>query len=147
MMPHIAPIDFTPPARTLEAFFIHPFSNCYTADMRKLFESLSYAVIGIRVAWREGSNFKVALACAAAAVGAGAFLHISAIEYALVLLVIAFVLTAEIFNTALEELCDKFQPTHDPHIAKIKDLSAAAVLLSSIGAFVIGLIIFLPYLW
>ncbi len=115
--------------------------------MRRLFESLSYAVTGIGVAWREGHNFKIALFCAVVTIGAGAYFHIPATQYALVLLVIAFVLTAEIFNTALEELCDKFQPTHDPHIAKIKDLAAAGVLLSSIGAFIIGLIIFLPYVW
>ena len=58
---------------------------------------------------------------------------------------IGFVLTAETFNTALEELCDKFQPTHDPHIGKIKDLAAAAVLVSSITALIVGLIIYVPY--
>ena len=58
---------------------------------------------------------------------------------------IGFVLTAETFNTALEELCDKFQPEHDPHIAKIKDLAAAAVLVSSITALIVGLIIYVPY--
>ena len=51
-----------------------------------------------------------------------------------------------VYMYLLEELCDKFQPEHDPHIGKIKDLSAAAVLISSITALAIGLIIFLPYL-
>jgi diacylglycerol kinase len=63
-----------------------------------------------------------------------------------VVFAVSCVLVAETFNTALEELCDKFQPTHDPHIAKIKDLSAAAVLLASVGALSIGLIIFIPHL-
>mgnify|MGYP001619999034 CR=1 FL=1 len=53
----------------------------------------------------------------------------------------------EICFVALEELCDKFQPTHDPHIGKIKDLAAAAVLIASFGAGVIGIILFVPHLW
>jgi len=64
-----------------------------------------------------------------------------------VVIVVAAVLMGEMFNTALEELCDKFQPTHDPHIAKIKDLAASAVLVMAIGALVIGVLIFGPYVW
>jgi diacylglycerol kinase len=51
---------------------------------------------------------------------------------------------AEAFNTALEELCDMLRTTHDPHVAKIKDLAAAAVLIASCGAFVTGCLIFVP---
>ncbi len=75
----------------------------------------------------------------------GLIFHLSGIEFAITILAISSVLAAEAFNTALEELCDKFQPTHDPHIAKIKDLSAAAVLLVVIGAFIVGVVIFLPH--
>ncbi len=105
-----------------------------------------YALTGLSLAWTEGLNFKIQVACAILAAALGLFLHISVLEFCIVILAISSVLAAEVFNTALEELCDKFQPTHDPHIAKIKDLAAATVLLASVGAFVVGLIIFLPYL-
>ena len=72
------------------------------------------------------------------------FLAISAVEWIIVILMIGFVLAAEAFNTALEELCDKFKTDPDPHIAKIKDLSAAAVLIASATALIAGIIIFVP---
>ena len=114
--------------------------------MTRFIQGLQCALAGLALAWREEANFRIEVVLAAAALSLGAFLHISILEFAVVALVIASVLTAEAFNTALEELCDKFQPTHDPHIEKIKDLAAAAVLLSSAGALVVGLIIFIPHL-
>jgi len=106
-----------------------------------------YALAGIMLAWREEANFKIEVMCAALALALSVYLHLSRIEFAIIILVIALVLATEALNTALEELCDKFQPTHDPHIEKIKDLAAAAVLLASLGALVVGLFIFIPYLY
>ncbi len=114
--------------------------------MRRFMKKLGYALTGLQLVWREESSFKIQIVCAAGAIALGGFLHLSAARFAILVLTISGVLTAEAFNTALEELCDKFQPTHDPHIAKIKDLAAAAVLLASAGAFVVGLFLFIPYL-
>lgn len=105
-----------------------------------------YALKGIEIAWREEFNFKVHVVFAVATPLLGWYLEISKTEFLIVVLLIGLVMTAEIFNTALEELCDKFQPEHDSHIAKIKDLAAAAVLVSSIAALIVGLAIYLPYL-
>lgn len=106
-----------------------------------------YAFTGLKLAWTKGINFKVQVLSAVLALTLGWVLQISSMEFVMVILVISLVLATETFNTALEELCDKFQPSHDPHIARIKDLSAAAVLLTSLGAAAIGSIIFVPYLW
>lgn len=113
--------------------------------LKQFSQAFRYAAIGLRLAWTEGLNFKIEIVCAILVVALGVFLNISALAFCIVILAITSVLAAEVFNTALEELCDKFQPTHDPHIAKIKDLAAAAVLLTSVGAFIVGLIIFIPY--
>src|SRR3989338_8728359 len=114
--------------------------------LTKFSKSFGFALTGIKIAWREELNFKIELACGLLALLAGLLLHISLTEFAIIALTIGFVLAIEGLNTALEELCDKFQPTHDLHIAKIKDLAAAAVLISSITAFTVGLIIFIPHL-
>jgi undecaprenol kinase/diacylglycerol kinase (ATP) len=113
---------------------------------KQLLQSFRYAVTGLKIAWKEEANFKIEIACAVAVIALGWLLCISAVEFAILFLVISAVLAVEALNTALEELCDKFQPTHDPHIAKIKDLAAAAVLVMSVGAFIIGLVIFIPHL-
>lgn len=114
--------------------------------MRQFAEGIRYAFIGLRLAWREESNFKIEIVYAVLVIALGLLLHLSSFEFALLFVGITSVLAAETFNTALEELCDKFQPTHDPHIAKIKDLAAAAVFLASIGALIIGFLIFIPHL-
>lgn len=114
--------------------------------MHQLAQGIRYAFIGLRLVWKEEINFKIEIVCAVLVIALGLLFHLSSFEFALLGIVITSVLAAETFNTALEELCDKFQPTHDPHIAKIKDLAAAAVFLASIGACIIGLLLFIPHL-
>ena len=105
---------------------------------------LKAALDGIRVAWREEANFKIQIACAVVAVVLGYVLGITKTEWIIVCMLIGFVLTAEAFNTALEEFCDMVKSDPDPHIGKIKDLAAAAVLIASTSAGIVGALIFLP---
>lgn len=72
------------------------------------------------------------------------FLHISAMEWIVVLLCIGIVLSMEMFNSAVEKLCDIIHKDYHPAIKIVKDVSAAAVLWVSIISAVIGIIIFLP---
>lgn len=112
----------------------------------KEIHNVRYALNGIKIAWQEEFNFRVQVFAMALALLLGWFFGISRTEWLIVILTIGVVLAAEAFNTALEELCDKFKTDPDPHIAKIKDLAAGAVLISSSAALVVGLIIFLPKL-
>ncbi len=114
--------------------------------LHKKIHNIRYALNGIKIAWREEFSFRLQVFAAIVVLVLGWFFRISPVEWILVVLMIGLVLSAEAFNTALEELCDKFKTDHDPHIAKIKDLSAAAVLLASFAAFIVGLIIFVPYI-
>ena len=113
---------------------------------RKKVLNFRYALKGLEIAWREEFNFQVQIFFAIAAPLLGWYLNISTIEFLIVVLMIGLVLTAELFNTALEELCDKYKADPDPHIGKIKDLAAAAVLIASFVALIVGAIIFIPYL-
>jgi diacylglycerol kinase len=107
-----------------------------------LFDALN----GIRIAWSEERNFKIDVIVAVLIIVASCVFGLSRDEWVVVFFLIAIVLTAETFNTALEELCDKFHPDHDPHIGKIKDLSAGAVLISATAAMIIGCVIFIPHI-
>lgn len=106
----------------------------------------AYALAGLALAWREETNFRIEVVCAVLVLALSVFLELSSLEFTVIILTITIVLTAEALNTALEELCDKFQPTQNPHIKKIKDLAAAAVLVASVGAIVVGLLVFIPHL-
>ena len=114
--------------------------------IEKKLQSFQYAITGLRVAWSEEFNFRFEVVCAVVALGLAWALHLSREEIITVIFVIGFVLAAEALNTALEEFCDMVKSDPDPHIAKIKDLAAAAVLISSVAAFVIGCLIFIPHL-
>ena len=74
------------------------------------------------------------------------FLHISTLEWCFLILSIMAVWVAEALNTAFEFLCDVASPEFHPLVKKSKDVAAGAVLLSAIGAAIIGSIIFIPYI-
>lgn len=71
-------------------------------------------------------------------------LKISITEWCFVTLCITLVIMAEAFNTAIENLTDLVSPDFHPLAGKTKDLAAGAVLIFSIGAVIVGLLIFLP---
>lgn len=104
-----------------------------------------YAWRGIALSAGE-RNFRIHLAAAALVVLAAGVLGVTPGEWALLVLCIFWVLGMEAVNTALESLADRVSGEADPLIARAKDLAAGAVLLSAIGAAVVGLIIFLPHL-
>jgi diacylglycerol kinase (ATP) len=78
-------------------------------------------------------------------IGAGVYFSISALEWCAVLLAISLVWAAEGLNTALERLTDLVSPGFHPLAGKAKDIAAGAVLIASVGAFCVGLVVFLPY--
>ncbi len=107
-------------------------------------KNFSDAWKGIREAATTQFSFRIHLVAAVLVIGAGFLFSISSIEWCLVLFAIAIVVAAECFNTAIEYLTDKISPEYDVKAGKIKDLSAAAVLICAMAAVATGLIIFLP---
>jgi diacylglycerol kinase (ATP) len=70
------------------------------------------------------------------------FYNLSKAQWAIVILLIASIMVAEIFNTCLEQLCNLSTQSYDP-IAKIaKDIAAGAVLALSFAAIVIGFLFY-----
>jgi diacylglycerol kinase len=76
----------------------------------------------------------------------GLLLNLHATEWSLVLLAIGLVLMAEAMNSAIEKIVDRISPEKNDWAGRIKDLSAAGVLLAAFSAAMIGLIIFIPKL-
>lgn len=111
--------------------------------MNKFFKSVGYALRGIAVAF-TGSNLKIQRVIALLVLLAGFYFKISRTEWCLIIIAITSVLAFELVNTALEKICDFVHPEKNEKIRDIKDISAGAVLLVSISAFVLGLMIFLP---
>ena len=78
---------------------------------------------------------------------AGAFFFsLSAGEWCWIILAIATVWTAEALNTAFEFLADAASPDFHPLVRDAKDVAAGAVLITAVGAAIIGAIIFWPHI-
>lgn len=112
----------------------------------KIFKSFYFAFNGIRTAFLSERNLKIHLGCATFIILVAFIFKISLIEWALIVLCIGLVLTAELFNTAFEKLLDFIHPDTNPKIGLIKDISAGAVLVMAIAALLVGMVIFIPKL-
>ena len=114
--------------------------------MGKFLTSFKFAWNGVLFLFRSQRNAKVQLGVAVLVCAAGFLFGISQLEWVAVLLCIALVLAAEGINTAIESLADALHPEEHPLVGRAKDAAAGAVLLCAIGAAVVALIVFLPYL-
>ncbi len=107
-------------------------------------KSFVYAFKGIKYSVLTQHNFQIHIALAIIAVLLGFLLKITVLEWVSIIIVIGMVLAAEIFNTSIEELVNLVSPEKNKKAGVIKDLTAGAVLILAIAAFITGTIIFLP---
>ena len=111
---------------------------------RDRIKSVGYALKGAWILLSSEGSIQVQFVIALLVTGAGWYFDISATEWMFQLMAIGMVMGVEGVNTAVEKLSDYVQPNTDPQIGKLKDVSAGAVLLTSIIACIIGLIIYVP---
>ena len=78
--------------------------------------------------------------------GLGFLWGVSAEDWRWLAVAIVIVLAAELVNTAFEHLCDVVQPELHASVKAAKDVAAGAVLVVSIGAAIIGVLVFQPYI-
>lgn len=113
---------------------------------RSVLESFEDALRGIAEALRSERNMRIHFCAALIVVGIGLLLGLNAVEMAILTLVVALVITAELFNTAIERMVDIISPTYHALAAKSKEIAAGAVLFTSLAAVVIGFFLFAPRL-
>ncbi len=113
-------------------------------SLRNRAHAFRYAFRGLAIALREEHNMRIHLVAAVGVVVAGVVCHISTSEWVAVFVAIGLVISMELMNSALERLADEVHPERSEAMAKIKDLSAAGVLVSAITALAIGVWVFLP---
>jgi diacylglycerol kinase len=107
-------------------------------------KSFVYAFNGLRVLFQEEHNARIHVLAAVGVVVASIAFRISALEWIAVVFAIGLVFIMEIVNTVVENLADFIAPERNERIGRIKDLSAAAVLVGALASFAVGLIVFLP---
>ncbi len=105
-------------------------------------EKFRDAFRGVKAGVRGQSSFFVHFFAAAAVIVAGIVLGVDLVEWCLLLLCIAGVLTTEMLNSALESMAKAITGESDPHLGNSLDIGSAAVLTASLGASTVGVIIF-----
>ena len=111
--------------------------------MNRFIKSVRYAMAGFQVMLRE-ANFRIHMGAAALVLILSFCLGLTSTEWMVIVACIATVMAAEMFNTAIEQLCNMTEPNVHPIIKKIKDTSAAAVLVLALAAAICGTIVLLP---
>jgi len=108
------------------------------------FKSFRYAFGGLTAFFAEEHNAIVHLFITISVFIGAAFFDLSKGEWIAIILATGFVWVTELFNTAIERLSDLVSKDFHPGIKFVKDVSAAAVLVAAVVAFLTGVIIFLP---
>jgi diacylglycerol kinase len=104
------------------------------------------ALSGILTALTTETNLQYHIVIAFSVLLTARQLNVTFTELIILVLVISMVISAELFNTSLERLCDKVQPQQDTLIRDIKDISAGAVLIIVIMSIVVGTVVFYPHI-
>lgn len=118
-------------------------SNKLTLTARA--KSFRYAFIGIWTMISSQHNAWIHAAATLAVIISGAYFGLTKAEWCWIILAVTSVWTAETVNTAFEFLVDLVSPEYHPIAGKVKDVAAGAVLITAIGAAIIGLVIMGPY--
>jgi diacylglycerol kinase len=112
----------------------------------KSIKSFKAALNGIIYALKDENNFKIQLSIGTLVIITGFFIQLTYTEWIAIGFCIGIVLSTELFNSAIEKLCDLYDTKHNEKIKLIKDMSAGAVLIVAMVSAIIGIMIFLPAL-
>ncbi|NLB79650.1 MAG: diacylglycerol kinase family protein [Clostridiaceae bacterium] len=105
-------------------------------SFKNAFKGLFHAICSER-------NIKIHTCVAIMVIVLGMLLELDIIRWIAVVLVIGLVFVCELINTAIELLTDMVTMEYSKQAKKVKDISAAAVLVSSITSVIIGIIVFI----
>ena len=108
----------------------------------KRLHSFKYALNGLWHLWKTEINFRIHIFASITVTTLGWLVEITRTKWLIIIICVGIVLGAEAFNSAIERICDVVSPEKNIQIKIIKDLSAAAVLIVSVMAAIIGLFIF-----
>ena len=115
-------------------------------NFHEFLKSLKIAASGVKTAFWQEQTFRIQIFIGTLVMLSMFWLDLSQTEMAVLILTITTVLSLELINSQIERILDIVRPIVDPRVKTIKDLSASAVLVSVLGAVLIGVVILLPHI-
>ena len=119
-------------------------NNSKKSGVRRITLSFKYALGGIAFVFRTQRNARIHGLITLCVVALGLWLTLPGVDWAILVLAMMVVWVSEFFNTALEAHVDFTSPEISAPAKVTKDVAAAAVLVSAVGAVIVGLIILGP---
>ena len=110
----------------------------------KLLRKFGYAITGLRTSIKEEKSLVIHLIIAFLTLIAGMILQLNTISWAIIIVVIAIVISSELINTTIENLVDMVSFKFNFNAKKIKDVAAASTLILAICAIIVAFLIFIP---
>jgi diacylglycerol kinase (ATP) len=111
---------------------------------RSLVDSFNYAFDGVIYAFKTQRNIRLHFSATIAVLLASLIFQLTKVELLILLVTIAFVITAEMVNTAIEAAIDLVTQEYHPMAAIAKNVAAGAVLVAATISIVVGFLIFFP---
>jgi undecaprenol kinase len=114
-------------------------------DSKKLFRSFKYALEGINYALNHDQNLVIHFIIATFVIILSFIFSVTPFEQGVLGIMILIVIATEMNNSAIEKMVDLITKEHRQEAKIAKDISAGMVLLTAVGAAVVGMVIFLPH--
>ena len=111
------------------------------------YQSLNCAIEGVIYAFKTQRHIRYHYVIAACALIVSLLLELPVAEFVMFAMAIVILLFAEMMNTALEEVVNLVEDKHNLLAKYAKDVSAGAVLISSVGVVIMAYMIFSKYLY
>lgn len=105
---------------------------------QSFYKRLGFAFSGLYLAYFRERSFRYHVFACAGVLVTLVITRPSPAWWAMGALAVGFVMVAELINTAIEALADRLHPERHPEIRAVKDIAAAAVLVSSVTALLVA---------
>lgn len=116
-------------------------------DIKRLIKSFSYAGAGVWYALTNDQNVRILLVATCVVLILGLFVGLDGLRIWILVVMAMIVLFAEMVNTAIEHMVNLITKEHNMDAKIAKDVSAGMVLFTVLAAVIVGLFIFLPYIF
>ena len=115
-------------------------------SFKRFYRSFHYAFQGLHYALKNDQNLAIHFIAACVVILLSIILDVSPFEMGILGVTILVVISTEMINSAIEKMVNLITKEHRTEAKVAKDVAAGMVLVTSIGAVIIGTLIFLPYI-
>ncbi len=110
-----------------------------------LVRSFGYAFEGVWHGIKNNRNLRIDIVAGLIVIVLGIYFHVKPFEMDVLVIMILLVIASEMINTAIEEMVNLITSEHRKEAKIAKDVAAGMVLVTALGAAIVGLFIFMPY--